>query len=77
MDLVLFQHDQDFVVDQFGAGDFDSVDAVSELEETQFFRYTGAHKILPKLASSYPSPRKKEEVPTWMYIASNLSMQHL
>lgn len=75
MDFVVYQHDQSFVVDSFREGDFDYVDNVSELEETEFFRYIGAHKILAKLAQSYPSPRKKEEVPTWMYIASNLSMR--
>src|SRR6266511_4789024 len=75
MDFVLFQYDQHFVLDAFRRGEFDFVDGVSELEETEFFRYIGAHKILPKLAESYPSPRKKQEVPTWMYIASNLSMR--
>lgn len=75
MDLVVYHHDQSFVVERFREGDFDYVDAVSELEETEFFRYIGAHKILPKLADSYPSPRKKQEVPVWIYIASNLSMR--
>lgn len=75
MDVVVYEHDQSFVVDSFREGDFDYVDAVDEVEETQFFRYIGTHKILTKLAESYPSARKKEEVPTWMYIASNLSMR--
>lgn len=75
MDIVVYQYDQSFVVSSFEEGDFDYVDAVSELEETKFFRYIGAHKMLPKLAETYPSPRKKEEVPVWMYIASNLSMR--
>ena len=75
MDIFVYQHDQTFVVSSFAQGDFDYVDAVSELEETKFFRYIGAHNILPKLAESYPSPRKKNEVPVWMYIASNLSMR--
>lgn len=75
MDLVLFQFDQSFVLEAFRQGDFDFVDSVSELEETQFFRYIGAHKILPKLAETYPSPRKKHDVPLWMYVASNLSMR--
>ena len=75
MDVVVYEHDQSFVVDRFREGDFDYVDAVDEVEETQFFRYIGAHKMLTKLAESYPSAREKEEVPTWMYIASNLSMR--
>jgi len=75
MDVVVYEHDQSFVVDSFREGDFDYVDAVDEVEETQFFRYIGGHQILAKLAQSYPSPREKEEVPTWMYLASNLSMR--
>lgn len=75
MDLVLFQYDQSFVLGAFRQGEFDFVDGVSELEETEFFRYIGAHKILGKLAETYPSPRKKHDVPVWMYLASNLSMR--
>jgi hypothetical protein len=75
MDVVVYEHDQSFVVDSFRGGDFDYVDAVDEVEETQFFRYIGTHKILSKLAESYPSSRAKQEVPTWIYIASNLSMR--
>ena len=75
MDVVGYEHDQSFGVDRFREGDFDYVDAVDEVEETRFFRYLGGHKILAKLAQSYPSPREKEEVPTWMYIASHLSMR--
>ena len=51
------------------------MDAVSEVKETEFFRYIGAHKILSKLAETYPSPRRKKEVRSWMYIASSLSMR--
>jgi hypothetical protein len=75
MDLVLFQHDQSSVLEAFRQGDFDFLDGVSEVEETQFFRYIGAHKILAKLAETYPSPRKKHDVPLWMHVASNLSMR--
>lgn len=75
MDIGLYEYDPGFVLERFREGEFDFVDAVSEVEETEFFRYIGAHKILPKLAETYPSPRRKQEVPTWMYIASNLSMR--
>jgi hypothetical protein len=75
MDQVLFQYDQSLVLEAFRQGDFDFVDGVSEVEETEFFRYIGAHNILPKLAETYPSPRKKHDVPLWMYIASNLTMR--
>jgi len=75
MDLVVFEYDQNYVLDCFRNGEFDFVDGVSEAGETEFFRYIGAKKILGKLAETYPSPREKEEVPLWMYVASNLSMR--
>jgi hypothetical protein len=75
MDLVVFEYDQAYVLECFRRGEFDFVDGVSEVAETEFFRYIGAKKILGKLAETYPSPREKEEVPLWMYVASNLSMR--
>jgi hypothetical protein len=75
MDLVVFEYDQNYVLECFRHGEFDFVDGISEVAETEFFRYIGAKKILGKLAETYPSPREKEEVPLWMYVASNLSMR--
>ena len=75
MELRVYQYDPAFVLERFRAGECAYVDGVSEVEETQFFRYIGAQRILAKLAGSYPSPRQKQEVPTWMYLASNLSMR--
>src|SRR5512137_2637609 len=75
MDLVVFEYDQAYVLECFRSGEFDFVDGVSEVAETEFFRYIGAKKILGKLAETYPTPREKEEVPLWMYVASNLSMR--
>ena len=56
-------------------GEFDYIEAASEVVETDFFRYIGAKSILEKLAETYPTPRKKEEVPVSFYLASNLSMR--
>ena len=75
MELRVYHYDPAFVLERFRAGECTYVDGVSEVEETQFFRYIGAQKILAKLAESYPSPRQKQEVPTWMYLASNLAMR--
>ena len=75
MDLVIFEENKPLVLEAFENGDFDYVDAASEVIETDFFRYIGAKAILTKLSATYPTPRKKEEVPTWMYVASNLSMR--
>jgi len=51
------------------------VDAASEVVETEFFRFLGSRNYLQALAASYPSPRRKEEVPTWFFLASNLSLR--
>jgi hypothetical protein len=75
MDLVVFEYDQGYVLENFCRGEFDFVDGVSEVAETEFFRYIGARRILGKMAETYPSPRDKEEVPLWMFLASNLSMR--
>ena len=75
MDLVVFEYDQNYVLECFRSGEFDFANGVSEAGETEFFRYIGAKKILGKLAETYLSPRGKEEVPLWMYVASNLSMR--
>ena len=73
--LTCYEHDQGFVLRRFEQGEFDYIDAANEVFETDFFRFIGAKRYLEELAQSYPSPRKKEEVPTWFYIASNLSMR--
>jgi hypothetical protein len=75
MDAIVFEYDQEYVLENFCQGEFDFVDGVSEVSETEFFRYIGAHRILGKMAQTYPSPREKEEVPLWMFLASNLSMR--
>ena len=75
MDLSVYERGQDFVVEHFKQGDFDYLDGVSELEETEFFRYIGAEKFLSELAESYPSPRLKHDVPVSMAVVSNLTMR--
>lgn len=70
-----FEHDPDFVLERFRAGEFDYLEAASEVVETEFFRFLGAQRYLEALAQSYPSPRRKHEVPTWFFLASNLSMR--
>jgi len=75
MDIHCYEQDHGFVLERFKNGEFDYVDSASEVEETEFFRFIQAKKYLTALAASYPSPREKEEVPTWFYLASNLSMR--
>ena len=75
MDLVIFEENKPFVLKSLGNGDFDYIESASEVYEADFFRFIKAKTILDKLAQTYPTPRKKEEVPLWFYISSNLSMR--
>jgi len=75
MDLVIFEENKPFVLRALGNGDFDYIESASEVYEAEFFRFIKAKTILDKLAKTYPTPRKKEEVPLWFYISSNLSMR--
>ena len=75
MDIACYEHDRGFVMSKLSDGEFDFIDAANEVEECEFFRFISAKKYLTALASSYPSPRKKEEVPTWFFLSSNLSMR--
>ena len=75
VDLHCYEHDRGFVLSRFKDGEFDYIDAANEVVEADFFRFIVANKYLEKLAATYPTPRTKEEVPTWFYLASNLSMR--
>lgn len=63
MDLVIFEQNKPLVLKALGNGEFDYIESASEVFETEFFRFIKAKTILDKLAETYPSPRKKEEVP--------------
>ncbi|MGQ9689485.1 MAG: hypothetical protein ACUVXF_11970 [Desulfobaccales bacterium] len=76
MDLVIFEENKPFVLEALGNGEFDYMEAASEVFEADFFRFIKARALLDELAQkSYPTPWKKEDVPFWFYVASNLSMR--
>lgn len=75
MDLVIFEENKLFILESFSNGDFDYIDAASEVFETDFFQFIEAKSILQELAQSYPTPRKKQDVPLWFYVASDLSIR--
>ncbi len=75
MDLTVFEENKAQVLDALRRGEFDYIEAASEYVETEFFRFLSAESLLQTLAETYPSPRAKEEVPLWLYVASNLSMR--
>jgi hypothetical protein len=75
MDLVIFEDNKPLVLEALRNGEFDYIEAASEVFEADFFRFIKARTFLDELAETYPIPRKKEEVPFWFYVASNLSMR--
>lgn len=75
--LVLYEYDKESVLEAFRRGEFDAVEVVSEVAEREFFRFLGLDEgsILQELAASYPTPRKKEEVPVWFYLAADMALR--
>lgn len=75
MDLLAFPYDRGFVLDGLRSGDLDYLEHVSEAAEADLFRHLIRRQVLERLAQSYPTPRKKEEVPVWIYLSSELSLK--
>jgi hypothetical protein len=75
MDLVAFQHDRGFVLDALCRGEIDYLEPVGEAAEADFFRHLIRRDVLNRLAEHYPTPREKQEVPVWLYLASELTLK--
>jgi hypothetical protein len=75
MDLIAFQYDRSFVLDALRRGEIDYLENVSEAAEADFFRHLIRRDVLNRLAERYPTPREKQEVPVWLYLASELSLK--
>ena len=75
MDFVAFEHDRKFVLEGLRHGEVDYVEAVTEAAEADLFRHLISRDVLTRLAETYPTPRKKEEVPVWLYLASQISLK--
>jgi hypothetical protein len=75
MDLAAFEHDRQFVIEALRRGEIDYLENVSEAAEADLFRHLLGRDVLERLAEHYPTPRKKEEVPIWLYIASQISLK--
>jgi hypothetical protein len=75
MDLVAFQYDRNFVVDALQRGEIDALENVSEAAEADLFRNLIGRGVLDRLAERYPTPRRKEEVPVWLYLAGELTLK--
>lgn len=72
---MVFERNDLLVVEAFRRGEFDFLEGVGEISETDFFRAIAEKKVLEKLAAAYPSPCKKHDVPLWVYIAGDISMR--
>lgn len=75
MNLLVFEQDKAYVQKLLENGEVDYLEVASEGAETEFFQYLNTRGFLQDLADSYPFKRKKEEVPVWLYIASELSLR--
>ena len=71
----LFECDKERVLEAFRSGKFDAVEVVSEVLERDLFSFLRSQRLLDELAQSYPTPRVKEEVPVWLYLASDVAMR--
>ncbi len=75
MELVVFENNKPFVIDEFREGRFDYVELASDVAETKFFQFLFSQQVVDKLAAHYPSPRERHHVPMWMYLSSQLSLR--
>ncbi len=71
MDLVVFENNKPWVIDEFREGRFDYVELASDVAETKFFQFLFGQQVVDRLVQHYPSPRDRHHVPLWMYVCSN------
>jgi len=70
-----FQEADELVLQKLQEGDVDYVEIVSRVVETGFFRSLLQEGALAKLAEAYPSPRRKHDVPLWLYLSAELTLR--
>jgi len=75
MDVLSFEYDRSFVLEALRQGDVDYLEHVSEAAEADLFRHLIRRQVIQRLAESYPTPRKKQEVPVWIYLSSELTLK--
>jgi len=73
--ILIYERNKAYVMEQFHNGHFDYVEVVQEVAQRNFFRYVASTTLLERLAETYPSPRSKEEVPTWFYLSADMAMR--
>lgn len=70
-----FEVDPEYVHAEVHAGRLDYVEVASHVAETRFFRSLFEQTAWEELVASFPTPRKKEEVPLWLYLSSQLTLR--
>lgn len=75
MELVVFENNKPYVIDEFNEGRFDYIELASDVSETKFFEFLFGRQIVERLAQHYPSPRERHHVPLWFYLSSQLSLR--
>jgi hypothetical protein len=70
-----FEEDRALVLEKLQEGFIDHLEVVSRVVETQFFHTFLGSGDLARLAKTYPTPRKKEEVPLWLYLSSQITLR--
>ena len=75
MDLVVFENNKPWVIDEFREGRFDYIELASDVAETKFFQFLFGQQVVDRLVQHYPSPRDRHHVPLWMYVCSRLSIR--
>ena len=60
---MLYERNDRLVIEAFQRGEFDYLEGVGEVSEADFFRAIASRKVLDKLATTYPSPCQKHDVP--------------
>jgi len=73
--ILVYEENRAYVIEQFHNGHFDYLDVVQEVAQRDFFRFVASTRLLERLAQSYPWPRKKEEVPRWLYLSADMAMR--
>ena len=70
-----FEEDKDLVRQKLQEGFIDHLEVVSQVVETQFFHTFIGNGDMARLAATYPCPRKKVEVPLWLYLSSQITLR--
>ena len=69
------ERDRRYVLSKLREGVYDSMENVTRVVETQFFQALLREGDLQALATAYPTPRKREDVPLWVYLSSELALR--